>query len=38
MTNREFYTAIVTANISEELTAFAQDAIAKLDKKKAATA
>ena len=33
MTNREFYTAIVTANISEELTAFAQDAIAKLDKK-----
>lgn len=33
MTNREFYTAIVTANISDEITAFAQDAISKLDKR-----
>lgn len=31
MTNREFYTAIVNANVSEEITAFAQEAIAKLD-------
>ena len=31
MTNREFYEAVVNANINEELTAFAADAIAKLD-------
>lgn len=31
MTNREFYQSIVSANISEELTAFAQSAIEKLD-------
>ena len=31
MTNREFYTAIVTANINDELTAFAEAAIEKLD-------
>lgn len=31
MTNREFYTAIITAEVSDELTAFAQDAIAKLN-------
>lgn len=33
MTNREFFTAIVSANVSDELTAFAQEAIAKLDKR-----
>ena len=32
MTNREFYTKVIEAGISEELTAFATDAIAKLDK------
>lgn len=31
MTNREFFNAVVTANISDELTAFAQEAIQKLD-------
>lgn len=31
MTNREFYTAIVNANVNDELTAFAQTAIEKLD-------
>ena len=31
MTNREFYEAVVNANINEELTAHAQDALAKLD-------
>lgn len=31
MTNRDFYTAIVNANINDELTAFAQDALEKLD-------
>lgn len=33
MTNREFYQSIVSADISEELTAFATEAIAKLDKR-----
>lgn len=33
MTNREFFNAIVSANVSDELTAFAQEAIAKLDKR-----
>ena len=32
MTNRDFYNAVIEANLNEELTAFAQDAIAKLDK------
>ena len=32
MTQREFYTAVIEANVSEELVAFATDAIAKLDK------
>lgn len=31
MTNREFYTAIVSANVSEEITAYATAAIEKLD-------
>ena len=31
MTNREFYTAIVNANINDEITAHASEAIAKLD-------
>lgn len=33
MTNREFYTTIINANISDEITAFAQSAIEKLDKR-----
>lgn len=33
MTNREFYTAVVNANISDELTAFATAAIQKLNDK-----
>lgn len=32
MTQREFYEAVVNANVSEELTAFAQAGIEKLDK------
>lgn len=32
MTNREFFVAVVNANISDELTAHAQAAIEKLDK------
>ena len=35
MTYREFYTAIVNGETSEEITAFAQTAIAKLDSKNA---
>ncbi len=31
MTNREFFNAVVTANISDELTAFAREALQKLD-------
>ena len=31
MTNREFYTAIANANVSEEITAYAVAAIEKLD-------
>lgn len=31
MTNREFYEAIINANVNEELTTFAQNAIAALD-------
>lgn len=31
MTNREFYEAIVKANVNDELTAFAQTALEKLD-------
>lgn len=33
MTNREFYNAIIAANINEEITNFAKEAINKLDKK-----
>ena len=31
MTNRDFFNAIINANINEELTQFATEAIAKLD-------
>ena len=31
MTNREFYTAIVNANINDEITSYAEAAIAKMD-------
>lgn len=31
MTNREFYTAVINANVSDELNEFAQTAIEKLD-------
>ena len=31
MTNREFYTAIINANVSAEITEYAESAIAKLD-------
>ena len=33
MTNREFYTAVIKANISEELNDFAKNAVEKLDAK-----
>lgn len=35
MTYREFYTAIVNGEMNEELTIFAQNAIAKLDERNA---
>ncbi len=35
MTNRDFYNAVIEANISEEMTQFATDAIAKLDARNA---
>ena len=35
MTNREFYTAITNGNINDEVLAFAQTAIEKLDTKNA---
>ena len=35
MTNREFYTAVINANINEEMTSFATEAIAKLDARNA---
>ena len=35
MTNREFYTSVIEANVNEDLTAFATEAIAKLDKSNA---
>jgi methylphosphotriester-DNA--protein-cysteine methyltransferase len=35
MTNREFYTAIVNSDLSDEMKAFATDAIAKLDARNA---
>ena len=35
MTYRDFYTAIVTANVSDELTEFATNALTKLDEKNA---
>lgn len=31
MTNREFYKSVIEANVNEDLTAFAQEAIEKLD-------
>lgn len=31
MTSREFYTKVIEANVTEELTEYAQDAIKKLD-------
>lgn len=31
MTNREFYAAVINANVSDEVTAHAQAAVAKLD-------
>ena len=31
MTNRDFYLAVISANISDELNQFALDSIAKLD-------
>jgi len=33
MTNREFYKAVIEANISEDITKFAQESIDKLDSK-----
>ena len=33
MTNREFFTAIVSANVSDEITKFAKSALVKLDVK-----
>ena len=35
MTNRDFYNAVINANINEEMTSFATDAIAKLDERNA---
>ena len=35
MTNRDFYTAVINANVSDELTVFATEAIAKLDARNA---
>jgi len=35
MTQRDFYTAVINANVSEELTTFATEAIAKLDARNA---
>ena len=33
MTNREFYTAVINGTITEEMQAFAHEAIAKLDER-----
>ena len=35
MTNREFFNAIINANVSDELTAHATDELEKLDKRNA---
>lgn len=35
MTNREFFNAVIESNVSDELKAFATDAIAKLDARNA---
>ena len=35
MTQREFYTAVINANINEEMSSFASEAIAKLDERNA---
>ena len=35
MTNRDFYNAVINANINEEMSSFATEAIAKLDERNA---
>ena len=35
MTQRDFYTAVINANINEEMSSFATEAIAKLDERNA---
>ena len=35
MTQRDFYTAVINANLNEEMTSFATEAIAKLDARNA---
>jgi hypothetical protein len=35
MTTREFYTAVINANVAEDVTKFAENALAKLDEKNA---
>ena len=35
MTNRDFYNAVINANINDEMTSFATEAIAKLDARNA---
>ena len=35
MTQREFFTAVINANVSDELTTFAETAISKLDERNA---
>ena len=35
MTNRDFYNAVINANINEEMTSFATEAIAKLNERNA---
>lgn len=35
MTTREFYTAVISANVAEDVTKFAENALAKLDEKNA---
>lgn len=35
MTQRDFYNAVINANISEEMSSFASEAIAKLDERNA---
>lgn len=35
MTNRDFYTTIINANINDEVTAFAKNALTKMDERNA---